>query len=77
MAYITCPCGFRVDTNDDAFETLSDWRAAFDAHGCDRHPPKLVAPESPHSAWANVIGFIALLACLVIVCSLCSAVMAK
>lgn len=48
MPKIGCPCGFTAETDDD-FD-FDEARKAFDAHGCQHHPPKVEAPQRWHES---------------------------
>lgn len=54
MAFISCPCGFRAETDDD-FD-LDRARAAFDEHGCQFHLPKVEPPKRWHESAASMFG---------------------
>jgi len=48
MAFISCPCGFRAETDDD-FD-LDKAQQAFDEHGCPNHAPKVEQPKRWHES---------------------------
>jgi hypothetical protein len=69
MPYISCPCGFRAETDDD-FD-FDKANAAYDAHGCQHHPA--VKPKTGNE-WAGTVSAVAFLAAVVLVCYIIAAV---